>query len=179
MGKHSLLELKARRSGLQAETAWCEANADLIEDVRQEDTYFRANQGRLKLRVVAERGGGTLIYYERENRVDPKTSHVTLLTVANPEPLMSILGEVLGVLAEVRKRRRIFRWGEVQIHLDKVDGLGEFVEFERLLDDQEAEAQAQVEFVELRTALNISEEDLVAESYSDILLGQDPDAHRA
>ncbi|MFQ6012799.1 MAG: class IV adenylate cyclase [Thermoplasmata archaeon] len=179
MGEKRLLELKARSLDPARGEAWCAQHAISIEDVHQVDTYFHVGQGRLKLRVVEGRDEGTLIYYRREDRPDPKRSRVSLLPAADPAALLGLLREALGVLVEVRKRRRIFRWGEVQIHLDEVAGLGDFVEFERLLDVSGGVTQAEAEFAELRTSLGIRDEDLVAGSYSDAVLKLDPNARRA
>lgn len=179
MGEHRLLELKARRPDLRAEAAWCEANARFIEDVRQEDTYFHAREGRLKLRVTEGREEGTLIYYEREDRPDPKRGRVSLFPVPRPNALFEILREALGILVEVRKRRRIYRWGEVQIHLDQVVGLGDFIEFERLIDSEGDARQAEAEFAELRAVLEVKEEALVSGSYSDAVLALSPSRRRA
>lgn len=179
MGETRLLELKARQRGLAQAAGWCVQHATAIEDVRQVDTYFHVGQGRLKLRVVEERPTATLIYYQREDRPEPKRSRVSLLLVADPTALLALLREALGVFVEVRKRRRVFRWGEVQIHLDEVGGLGDFIEFERRIDGSGGEAQAKAEFAELRASLDIRDEDLVARSYSDAILERESDARRA
>ncbi|MFQ5920147.1 MAG: CYTH domain-containing protein [Thermoplasmata archaeon] len=128
------------------------------------------------MRVVDGRDAGTLIHYRRDDMPDPKPSRVSLLSVADPSPLNDILSGALGVLVEVRKRRRVFRWGEVQVHLDRVDTLGTFVEFERMVDSREEEARAEAEFAELRVSLGISDEDLEAGSYSDLVRKEDPQA---
>lgn len=170
MGEKRLLELKARCRDLAQAAAWCAQHATFVEDVQQVDTYFLVGQGRLKLRLVEGRDEGTLIYYQREASPDPKRSRVSLLPVTDPARLLSLLREALGAFVEVRKRRRIFWWREVQVHLDEVVGLGSFIEFEVLLDSERNETQAQDEFAELRTALGIGEEDLVSGSYSDLEL---------
>lgn len=179
MGERWLLELKARRPDLGEETVWCAANADPVADISQEDTYFRIERGRLKLRRVEGEDAGTLIYYRREDRADPKQSRVSLLSVAEPTTLRTVLREALGILVEVRKRRQIYRWGQVQIHLDEVDGQGAFLELERIIESTRDEERAWAEFAELRGVLGIREEDLVAGSYSDLVLKRDTDRRRA
>jgi predicted adenylyl cyclase CyaB len=179
MGEKRLLELKARLADLVQAEAWCTRHATFISDVRQQDTYFLVGKGRLKLRNVEGEDEGTLIYYQREDRPGPKRSRVSLLPVADASGLLGLFREALGILVEVRKRRRIFRWGEVQVHLDEVDGLGTFLEFERMIDPDEEAGRAEAEFVELRSSLRIYEKDLVAGSYSDIVLELDAQAERA
>ncbi|MCJ2530822.1 MAG: class IV adenylate cyclase [Candidatus Thermoplasmatota archaeon] len=178
MGEKRLLELKARlRDPVQA-AAWCTRHATFVSDVRQEDTYLRVGKGRLKLRNVEGKDEGTLIYYQREDRPDPKRSRVSLLPVADATGLLGLLRKALGLLVEVRKRRRIFRWGEVQVHLDEVDGLGTVLEFERVIDSHEEAVRAESEFAELRSSLRIFEKDLVAGSYSDMVLELDAQEER-
>ncbi len=179
MGEKRLLELKARRKDLVQAEAWCTRHATFVSDVRQEDTYLRVRKGRLKLRNVEGKDEGTLIYYQREDRPDPKRSRVSLLPVADATGLLGLLRDALGLLVEVRKRRRIFRWGEVQVHLDEVEGLGTFLEFERMIDAPEEAGRAEAEFAELRSALRIFEKDLVAGSYSDMVLELDAQEERA
>ncbi len=178
MGEKRLLELKARLTDLGRAEAWCTQHATFIADVRQEDTYFRVGEGRLKLRAVEGKDEGTLIYYQREDRQGPKRSRVLLLPIADASGLLGLLREALGILVEVRKRRRIFRWGEVQVHLDEVDGLGTFLEFERMIDSDEEASRAEAEFAELRTSLHVREKDLVAGSYSDMVLELGAQAER-
>jgi predicted adenylyl cyclase CyaB len=71
----------------------------------------------------------------------------------------------------VEKNRELYLWHDVRIHLDSVEGLGSFVELEALASpgsDLDAERDA---VDELRRALEIRDEDLVGESYADLLHG--------
>ena len=179
MGEKQLLELKVRVDDLTPLATWCAREAVAVADVRQTDTYFRVRLGRLKLRVVEGEAEGTLIFYRREDRTGPKGSRVNLLRVADPATLETVLREALGALVEVRKRRRIFRWGKVQIHLDEVDGLGTFLEFERLVDSTQETEDARAEFAALSKALDLREENRVEGSYSDLMLDEDSGGRRA
>ena len=175
MGEKRLLELKACVRDLTPLAAWCTREAEPVDQVHQVDTYFPVGQGRLKVRVVEGAQMGTLIFYDRTDQAGPKRSRVNLLQVADPNQVRTLLAEALGVLVEVRKRRRIFRWGQVQIHLDEVEELGAFLEFERPIEAPEEEKRAQAEFATLRRALDLRDQDLVVGSYSDLLLGGELD----
>ncbi len=166
-----LLELKARSHQLPKARKWADAHATLLGSFQQIDTYFQVHQGRLKVR---ETGGetGTLIFYLREDEPSLKRSRVLLQEVSNARELKELLTEALGVLTTVEKRRTIYRWGQVQIHLDEVAGLGDYIEFERMLASSEDERAAEAEFHHLQSAFNISENDMVAGSYSDLLLSR-------
>lgn len=163
-----LLELKASCPDLSRVRRWCDANADPVGEFHQVDTYFRVNRGRLKIREEKGKRSTTLIYYTREDLPTPKHSEVYIIQLEQDMNLARVLEEALGVLVVVEKLRTIYRWGKVQIHLDRVFQLGDFVEFERLVEMEE-EQDAQAEYETLRAELHVAEADLVAGSYSDLL----------
>jgi adenylate cyclase class IV len=134
---------------------------------RQRDTYFFAVQGRLKLRE-APPASAELISYARADRTGPSVSHYRRVPVADPGALADALTDALGVRAVVDKRRRLLRWRTVRIHLDQVAGLGDFVELEAVAGGQGLEAERD-RIDELRAALGISDERLVARGYADLL----------
>jgi predicted adenylyl cyclase CyaB len=81
----------------------------------------------------------------------------------------AILSGALGVLAVVEKRREIYFVGNVKIHLDRVRGLGTFLEVEAMTrsgDIKKVRAQA----VKFQKLFAISPEDIVPQSYSDLIL---------
>ena len=133
---------------------------------RQVDTYFRVLEGRLKLREGKIENA--LIYYQRPNEAGPKTSNV-LLYPASPG-LKEILVTALGVLVAVEKRREISYLDNVKIHLDRVQKAGNFVEIEAAGDEQADRGALLAQCRELMEAFGIREQDLIAESYSDLLL---------
>lgn len=135
----------------------------------QVDTYFNVSRGRLKLREG--RIEKALIYYERVDEPGPKKSLVCLYRIGDPEALRSLLEKALGVKIVVRKRREIYRVGNVKIHLDNVQGLGCFLEVEAMAEKGflgEDVLRNQCEHY-LRI-FGVRRENLVAESYSDMLL---------
>jgi adenylate cyclase class 2 len=71
----------------------------------------------------------------------------------------------------VRKKREIYYIGNVKFHIDEVPGLGSFIEIEAgniLADKTESELLEQCNFY--LKEFGIKEEDLIAESYSDLLI---------
>ena len=142
--------------------------ADFIGEDHQRDTYFHVSQGRLKLREGNIENA--LIFYLRPNEKGPKRSDVILY---NPEPgtsLKSILVQALGVEVIVEKKRRIYFIENVKFHIDEVEGLGSFVEIEAI--DREgriAPDRLRRQCDEYLKLFGIEEEDLVSESYSDLL----------
>ena len=129
------IELKARLRDPAAARAVAERlcpGAPQVE--RQIDTYFDSRRGRLKLREIAGRGAW-LICYERPNRIEAKASDYLLVPVTDPAGLKSALSEALGIRGIVTKLRHIYLFQNVRIHLDEVEGIGHFLEFEAVLAD--------------------------------------------
>jgi homotetrameric cytidine deaminase len=170
------VELKARCADLELAAERC-ASIGAAEQgaLEQRDTYFSTVRGRLKLRVLGS-GTSELLAYQRAD--DPEATESAYLLVPVPAPhelseaLVAALGEPLGV---VSKRRRLFLYEGVRIHLDDVDGLGSFIEFEAVMPDAGNIDAARAKVARLRTELEIADEDLVPVSYADLLLDE-PDA---
>lgn len=92
-----------------------------------------------------------------------------MIEVREPIELKDALAGVLDIKGIVSKIRRLFIFEGVRIHLDRVENLGDFIEFE----DVAAEGADPRVFAELldvlRRAFGIRDEDLLRESYSDLL----------
>ncbi len=135
----------------------------------QLDTYFCVNNGRLKLREGEIENN--LIHYQRENSEEAKFSDVLLHKPNDSESLKSVLSKALGVFVEVHKQREIYFIGNVKFHLDEVRDLGNFVEIEAIDTDGAFSQQQLTEQCEYyQNLLGILPEDLIALSYSDLLL---------
>ncbi len=136
--------------------------------LRQRDTYFHAVQGRLKLREAPPEPA-ELIAYARADRSGPSVSHCRVVPVADPIALAEALVDVLGVRAVVEKTRRLLLWRTVRIHLDRVAGLGDFVELEAVAASPGGLTAEQVRIDEARTRLGLTDDLLVARGYADLL----------
>jgi cytidine deaminase len=165
------VELKARSEDLDAAAARCVALGAADEGLlEQRDTYFAARRGRMKLREIA---GGTpeLLVYERGEDPEPAESSYLRVPVPAPAELSEALEAALGPpVVVVSKRRRLFLFEGVRIHLDRVDGLGGFVEFEAVLPDSGDLNTARAKVARLRQELEIADDALVAVGYADLLL---------
>jgi predicted adenylyl cyclase CyaB len=108
--------------------------------------------------------------YLRPDAPQARRSEYVVIPVPEPERTKALLSELLGVHRVVKKRREIALYQNVRIHLDRVEGLGDFVELEAVWDGDaagEAEQRGKVAF--LREALGIHAADLVAASYEGLL----------
>ena len=134
------------------------------------DTYFRVQHGRLKLRQAAGGSHGTLIYYDRPNRVESRYSEYRLATVDKARETEALLDAALGTLVMVIKSRHVLLYSATRIYLDQVEGLGRFVELETVLLRGQSEEEAQAEQELVKQALGLNRRVPVAFSYSDLLL---------
>jgi len=163
------VELKARAPDHVRSLAACnEIGAEPQGVLVQRDTYFQARHGRLKLREE-EGARPHLIAYERPDGIEARESRYRIIEVGEPEEWRAALGGTLGVRAVVAKRRRLFLWDGVRIHLDRVDGLGDFIEFEAVAAASSDLSHEQAQVISLRRAFEIDEADLVSGSYCDLV----------
>ncbi len=164
------LEMKARCGDLEAARERArEIATDWIGVDDQTDTYFVTRAGRLKLRQ-SSLAGAQLIPYARPDERAAKRSEYQVLAVEDGPGLVRMLGAMLGVQRVVRKRREIALYENVRIHLDRVEGLGDFVELEAVWDGGEAGLALQERRLAfLRERRGIRDEDGVAGGYETLL----------
>jgi predicted adenylyl cyclase CyaB len=134
----------------------------------QEDTFFNTPGGRLKLRSLAP-DQGQLIYYVRDDAAGPKRSNYVISTTTEPDALKAVLAASLGIRGVVRKQRLLYMAGNTRIHLDEVQGLGDFMELEVVLLPGQSEQEGQATAVEIMEKLGIKDSDLVEVAYIDLL----------
>lgn len=169
MGRN--VEIKARLADRPALVERVEAIADEGPTVlHQEDTFFPSPRGRLKLRRFAD-GRGELIYYRRPDATDPEESRFVRSPAADPASLAEALGRALGVRGVVRKKRTLYLVGQTRIHLDEVEGLGDFLELEVVLAPGDSKEAGHAVARELMERLEVDEDSLVARAYIDLLEG--------
>lgn len=163
------VEIKARLRDPEHTRALAAKLSDR-EPVRleQRDTFFRVERGRLKLRELGD-GSAELIWYQRADRAGPGESLYTVVPVAQPVLLLGALRRALGTRGIVAKRRELFRVGRTRIHLDRVEGLGAFLELEVVLAEHEPPAGGDAIARELMRRLGIGPQDLVERAYIDLL----------
>jgi adenylate cyclase, class 2 len=142
-------------------------NAEPGGVLSQRDTYFNAVNGRLKLREME--GEAQLIAYERPDDVGHRTSSYRIVEVEDARGLRDALADGLGIQAVVAKKRLLFIWEDVRIHLDDVEGLGNFIEFEAVAPP-ESDLSAETKRIRLlRERFEIADTDLIDVSYCDLI----------
>ena len=171
MASHLNVEIKARCVNLYAVREYLETHsAEIRGRDHQVDTYFCSPKGRLKLREGDLENA--LIFYQREDRAGPKVSDVSLWEPSQ-FPIKEVLTKVLGVLVVVDKQREIYFIDNAKFHLDAVKGLGTFVEIEAIdYDGTIGLDRLHQQCTHFLDELGIQKEDLLAVSYSDMLLAK-------
>jgi len=163
------LELKARCGDLHAAAGIAaEIGAELIWTHWQSDTYFQVPQGKLKLREVEDQPA-ELIAYQRRQGAEARISDYILYQVEDPALLKRILATSLTEELIVSKQRTLYQWHNVRIHLDQVQGLGTFIEFEAVLKRPEDAETSQELLQFLKTKFAIRKEELVPVGYYELL----------
>lgn len=138
----------------------------------QRDTYFHAPHGRLKLR---EEEGATphLIAYERSDHVGQRESRYRIVHVDQVDEFKLALSSALGIKVVIAKRRHLFLWNEVRIHLDEVEGLGDFIEFEAVASKGSDLSREEAHVATMRQAFAIDDSSVIGGSYCDLALAED------
>jgi len=163
------IEIKARIDSVETWLAKAASMADSGPTrILQDDTFFACPNGRLKLRAFSAEQG-ELIFYKRADRTGPKESVYSIAPTASPDSLREVLSLAYGQIGRVRKTRTLFLARRTRIHLDRVDGLGDFLELEVVLSKGEP-VEAGIEVAkDLLGLLGVSEESLVEGAYLDLL----------
>ena len=133
----------------------------------QRDTFFAARAGKLKLREEADRA--SLIHYNRAPEGGLDLSNYEIVEIANAGAVRAMLADALGIIAEVRKRRTLMMRRNVRLHLDQVDGLGDFGEIEAVLADGDPATACRDEVEEILAALDVRADQLIDKSYFEMI----------
>ncbi len=135
------IEVKARIARIEdlLPRAQALAGGAAPELIEQDDSFFAVPQGRLKLRQFAG-GSAELIHYHRADSAEAKASDYVRVPAPDPAALREALTRACGLQGRVRKQRWLLLAGQTRIHLDRVQGLGDFMELEVVLRPGQSDA---------------------------------------
>ena len=139
-----------------------------VKIIQQEDIFFHCDNGRLKLRILSPTSG-ELIHYQRRDTIGPKASTYHIVVTDNPQQLRAVLAAAYGEKVTVRKSRHLYIVGRTRIHVDKVDEIGDFLEFEVVISKTDALKNGESEARTLMEKFSINSSDLIDVSYADLL----------
>lgn len=139
-----------------------------VEVIPQEDIFFHTQKGRLKLRILAA-NRAQLISYTRPDQEGPKRSEYHIYETPDPENLKRVLELAYGIRGQVKKTRYLYLIGQTRVHLDEVEGLGQFMELEVVMAPGQSNAEGQAIAEELMSKLGVEKGDLLEGAYMDLL----------
>lgn len=173
----SNIEIKARVRDFDEIRQRAEELCDTpLRIIHQEDIFFNTERGRLKLRVLAA-DRAQLIYYMRSDQEGPKRSDYHIFETSDPENLKHVLELAYGVRGVVKKTRYLYIVGQTRVHLDEVDGLGQFMELEVVMQDGQSNAVGQKIAEGLMSSLGVERSDLLEGAYMDLIESSSADSH--
>jgi predicted adenylyl cyclase CyaB len=163
------IEIKARARDFAEMQSRAERLSDSpVEVIAQEDIFFNVEKGRLKLRILAP-DRGQLIYYTRPDQEGPKRSDYHIAHTSDPENLKRVLELACGIRGVVKKTRHLYLVGQTRLHLDDVEGLGQFMELEVVMREGQSDAEGQAIAEGLMASLEVERGDLLEGAYMDLL----------
>lgn len=135
----------------------------------QTDTYFRIPTGRLKRRESSEDPTEWIFY----NRDDLAGARVSQYRVYGEDEALEHFGRTpLPVWVVVKKRRELWLAGSVRIHIDEVEGLGWFIEFEAVVTRRKHSGKCHEAVAKLRRHFSPALGEPIAHSYSDLIAAE-------
>ncbi|MHC5062927.1 MAG: class IV adenylate cyclase [Planctomycetota bacterium] len=166
------IEIKAYLPDRQlVESLLEECGARFIWTRKQRDTFYRTELDWLKLREETP-GAAELIAYKRDtSSARARPNSYERAPIEDLQTWQRLLGRVLRIQAVVEKERSLWLFQNTRIHLDRVTGLGEFLELETVLDGI-SEAEGQKECAQVIALLRLRESDFIARPYRDLLAEQ-------
>ena len=137
----------------------------------QKDTFFNFPFGKLKLREINKTQFEIILYF-RNSLFWPKKSKYYRFKINNLCRTKKILGFFLWIKWIVKKQRKLFYTNQTRIHIDNVESLGDFIELEVEMKDNES-IQSGVDIANnLIDYFWIKSKSLIEKSYLDILLSK-------
>jgi predicted adenylyl cyclase CyaB len=163
------VEIKARIENIEALAVKVAQISDKGPvEIYQDDTFFVCPNGRMKLRTFSDKEA-ELIFYQRPNQAGPKTSEYYRSPVNAPDKMREVLSQAYGQVGRVRKHRTLYLIGRTRVHLDRVERLGEFMELEVVLAENESTESGVLVANELLRKLGIPADSLIEGAYVDLL----------
>ena len=167
------IEIKARISSVEDLLPLaCQLAGNDAQLIQQDDTFFSVPHGRLKLREFAD-GSAELIHYHRADTEQAKASDYVRVPVPDAAALREALQRGCGLLGRVRKQRWLVivqsQGFSTRVHLDRVEGLGDFMELEVVLLPEQSDADGLATAARVQQQLGWASKPCIRGSYLDLL----------
>lgn len=169
------VEVKVRADHSKIRPLLLEMGASKIGVEEQSDVYFAApyrnfakTDEALRIRSL---GGHAVLTYKGPKLDKVSKTRVEIETPVDGTATAKIF-HALGFLeaGAVRKKREIFRAGDITVCLDTVDGLGEFLELELDVEDGKYLESSRTQLFKFLSQFGMSEKDSIRTSYLEMAL---------
>jgi len=141
--------------------------------LKQKDTYYVVNNGRLKLRQE-EGNVGYFIRYYRDNLSSEKISKYYTYNIPNVVEFNLIFNNAMKIEVIIEKERILYLYKNTRIHLDKIVGLPEskslYVEIEVVIRNDEDNKKSNELMEELLVMMDLKNSEVIASGYREIVL---------
>ena len=142
-------------------------HAEFVKVINQKDVYYSMQGSLLKLRIEDE--GESLIKYNRDEKNPDRFSHYDVIYFKSSGS-EKIFNSIFTVEAVVLKKRFLYLYNNTRIHLDTVQDLGTFMEFETLVINGMDDAKERFDF--LINKFEIDKTKQIKCSYRDLILNK-------
>lgn len=168
------LEIKIKVTSLKAlKNKLKQKRVGLKKILIQKDVYYSIDTGLLKLRI--ENGEKSLIYYKRDEKSKKRWSDYQVIKFAEGDTEI-FFKIIFSTEITVLKVRELYLYKNTRIHLDKVKGLGSFIELETLVTDDLKNAEKQ--FNKMVEILDLDIKSQIRASYRDLFLDKKHDTDK-
>ena len=138
---------------------------------RQLDTFYVTSRNWLKLREAEGRPPELISYSRATGGSGPRASDYDVEILKDVASWRRLLERVLPVEVIVEKERTLWIYQHTRVHLDRVEGLGEFIELETVVDGIGLE-DARDEAARVAETLRIDPAEQITVPYKDLLLSR-------
>jgi adenylate cyclase class IV len=164
------IEYKAELRDLDAARVQCrQIGAELIGTLRQTDQYYRLTDGRLKRREAPDEPI-EWIFYHRRDATRPRMCNYSILSDEQAKRRWGT--QSLRPWLVVAKTRELWMVENVRIHLDQVDEIGRFIEFEAMVSERHDVKECHLAIDHLRGTFAPILGEPISVGYSDLMAQQ-------
>ncbi len=140
----------------------------------QEDIYFNGIDRDFKetdeaLRIRDEDGNFFVTYKGKKIDKISKTREEIEVKIEDKEKMRQIFKKLgFKEVPPIRKIREIYRKGDMEASIDEVEGLGLFLELEKVISNINDKDEVLEEMMDILKALNISKDNIIRKSYLEL-----------
>lgn len=149
--------------------AFKKINAKWKETCLQDDTCFDVENGFLKIRRSDNKPTQLIQYFKNPSSMGMQSNYA-MVSMKKTDRISIMLARTHGIKAQVQKIREIWQWNHLDVHLDKVEGLGFFIKLVAADSNDRIEDDIHREMNRLLVKLKLDNETPVSKAYSEMMV---------